>query len=778
MNKLEDRLKRLSTRICALSVAATLAGGAAAVPQALAAGDANEAVCPNEASPGFRRYLADCRAYEMVSPPYKQGFPVETTGYASNDLASGAPLVTGISFGAFAGAPDVEEVNEYLFRRTASGWQTTAIDPQPSQYVLTGLGGGRGALAIGEDGSALMRLHTPTESIYASGLYRRSVDGALSLVGPMLPPSAVPPAPTGLLAGEEGLSFAGAASNFSHVLFYIRALVKGELPPGVATNLWPGDTTVPESGQNTRPQSLYEYTGSGNAQPTLVGVDNTGHLISQCGTALGGLPGSGPIPEGNSHNAVAAGGTRVFFTASPACPGAGENGPGAGPPVYELFARINAEDTVAISQPTPGDCATCDLSSPADANFEGASQDGTKVLFTTTQPLLPGDSGKNLYEYDFNREAKDRIVQVSSGAPVPAVQGVAAVSPDGSHIYFVAQGVLAGKNGEGNEPTEGAPNLYVSVKTCAGGEADCAHPTARTSFVATLAEADAGQWNQSANEPMNVTPDGRFLVFTSTAKLTPEDTSTEPQVFRYDSQNGILVRASIGEQGYNHDGNTEVNHALIPRTAFSGGEHVGVDTHPAVSSDGSVVVFESSDALTSQAAEEPTNPIYSVYEYRGGHVYLISDGRTATGEEGHRGAFATGVSPSGQDIFFRTFGSLLPQDTDSLADVYDARVAGGFPGATESGACSGESCQSPSSLSPTLGTPATATEPSGANLAPPPNTPTPQPNHKISTKEALKQALKACKKKPRRQRAACETRAKRRYAAKGKKSKRAGRRHP
>ena len=38
---------------------------------ALAAGDANESACPNEASSGFRSYLPDCRAYELVSPPFK-----------------------------------------------------------------------------------------------------------------------------------------------------------------------------------------------------------------------------------------------------------------------------------------------------------------------------------------------------------------------------------------------------------------------------------------------------------------------------------------------------------------------------------------------------------------------------------------------------------------------------------------------------------------------------------------------------------------------------------
>ncbi len=52
-------------------VVAMLGVLAVASASALAAGDANEAACPNEGSSGFRAYLPDCRAYELVSPPFK-----------------------------------------------------------------------------------------------------------------------------------------------------------------------------------------------------------------------------------------------------------------------------------------------------------------------------------------------------------------------------------------------------------------------------------------------------------------------------------------------------------------------------------------------------------------------------------------------------------------------------------------------------------------------------------------------------------------------------------
>ena len=212
-------------------------------------------------------------------------------------------------------------------------------------------------------------------------------------------------------------------------------------------------------------------------------------------------------------------------------------------------------------------CLECNTTVKAPAEFSGASEDGSKVFFLTEQELFSGDTTKNLYEYDFDNRDERKIVRVSGGSETPEVQGVARVSENGSHVYFVAKGVLTTEPRGGGcvekcLPAPGANNLYVF-------ERDAANRGGRTAFIATLSSeteaelvkakeactggekveceeraeqafnqrnrADSADWYGSS---VQSTPDGQFLVFDSVADLTPGDTSVEPQVFEYDALEG------------------------------------------------------------------------------------------------------------------------------------------------------------------------------------------------------------------------------------------------
>jgi hypothetical protein len=108
--------------------------------------------------------------------------------------------------------------------------------------------------------------------------------GSFELVGPVVAPGHV--SSNGASGEPQTGGPVGASADLSHVLLSVWASGK---------QAWPGDSTV-EGGD-----SLYEYAGTGDREPVLVGVNNEGRLhgspyvnegaelISKCGTVLGSL---------------------------------------------------------------------------------------------------------------------------------------------------------------------------------------------------------------------------------------------------------------------------------------------------------------------------------------------------------------------------------------------------------------------------------------------------------------------------------------------------------
>jgi hypothetical protein len=378
-----------------------------------------------------------------------------------------------------------------------------------------------------------------------------------------------------------------------------------------------------------------------------------------------------------------------------------------------VFARVDSglpdARTVAISEPSREDCSACDTEAAvlADARFEGASADGSKVFFSTTQPLLGDDTSRNLYEYDFSAPAGQRVVRVSAGdatvadpaagvLPTRCIGGgqtpCPVVSEDGSHVYFVAHGALTvTPNARGEAAQPGAENLYVF-------ERDAAHLSGRVAFIAVLSNEDMERWTElGGGSGPDVTPNGRFLVFGSNRDLTPDDTATARQLFEYDAQTGALVRVSIGQHGFDHNGNVPGNVTKIQKPSYQiSYTSSAYWSSMSVSADGSYVFFESPAGLTPQALNEVPGA-ENVYEYHDGEVSLISDGQDATG-----GVSLYGTDESGRDVFFTTVDPLVGQDSGADLDIYDARVDGGFPPPASPPSCSEEACQGGLSGAPTL----------------------------------------------------------------------------
>ena len=623
--------------------------------------------CPNAAfRQGPSADLPDCRAYELVTPPFKQGGRPNLDGVSPD--GSSAIISSLGNFGCAANNQTTYGAY-YESTRTASGWSTACLDPPASQFPWDQF-----LDATPDLGKTLWKTRATAQSLLALDLTVRNRDGTLQDLGPVEPPAATSGAPgTGSPQGNQiSTKYGGASTDLSRVFFTI------ESNTGAGNMLWPGDNTAPGG-----LDSLYEYVAGRSGPPALVGVDNNGSQLSECGVR----PGAGFTFLGSTSHSVSADGSTVFFTAAGA-----DNGScsGSEPAVSQLYARIGApgstQATVNVAGSSGcGASASCDVTSPPI--YQGAAADGSKVFFTDGSDLyecdLPGDSGPTPTPVAVVDPCPDLRAISGTGADV---QSVAAISDDGSHVYFVADGVLTSTpNKYGAAASQGANNLYLY-------ERDAAFPSGHVAFIGAL----------SSSSPLaKATPDGRFLAFNDSAQLTPDDTSSAQQVFRYDAQTGELVRVSIGQDGFNDNGNTNTYAATI---AVTGNTEV-MQEPLTISDDGAYVVFQSADGLTPQAlngemTDTPGLFANNVYEYHDGEVQLISDGRDATSNDSQSSVQAQGTTAAGADVFFTTGDQLVPQDTDTQQDIYDARIDGGFPPSAAPPSCQGDACQGVPSATP------------------------------------------------------------------------------
>ena len=710
--------------------------------------------CPNEAfRQGPSAYLPSCRVYEQVSPGYKGGYGV--VGPPAMVSPDGE-RVAFESFGVFAGDPLPDIVSVYFAQRVEGvGWRTSPLAPplggvlgdfsSTFESVLAGQLTGEsivttGARPVGASGNEDYLVHnvgspdTSADWEVFGGMALSTNDGE----------------PFG--AGE-----AGADEDLCHIVLQGN---ENETP------------LLPEAEGTDSP--IYDFSrGCGGEEPDvrLVGVNNEGAPINPgCPVRLGlDLTYARGSEQTGLFHAVNADGSAIFFTTD-ADPERGvRDGSCADQPArHQLFVRLGGERTVEVSKPVAeaGSCLEvipCPGSvGRASANFMGASEDGSRVFFTSGAPLVPDDTDKssNLYfavigcpgggqACGASEKEVTSLAQVSHDPNVGQaadVLGVVRVAPDGSHVYFVAGGVLSeGSNAEGRAPIAGADNLYAydaatgatafvadlcSGPSLSGQVEDSECPTDLSSEHHVEQRNDDELWGD--DQEADSTPDGNVLVFSSYGQLSENDANTDRDIYRYDARTGLLTRISTGEDGYDANGNTNGFDASVPINGSNPG-NAAQDAlelrSRSVSDDGQRIVFSTERPLSARAVNGRTD----IYEWYGGgggegRVSMISSGTSPLPDTG-----AT-ISPSGRDIFFTTVEGLVPSDTDGLSDIYDARIDGGFPPApAPRQACSGDACQGPLSNPAPLLVPGSVSQAAGGNFEAPAAV-APRPKVKPKTK--------------------------------------------
>ncbi len=638
--------------------------------------------------------LHDGRAWELVSPVEKQGgevFPADPILGSCKECKPGGDSVHFPMQSAPGGDAVVYEgsafsnqgarvFNEYLSRRTSSGWQTTVLSPTQSSPVAQGYRGFNTDLTEGVLYQIAPSLSPEAPSEYAN-LYRQSTADPLGL-SPLL--TVAPPDRSGPEGSTNTLkiTYVGASADLSRLFFEANDALTGE------TSFAPAAVDGGPTANN-----LYEWS---SGQLRLVNVA-PGNAATSPGAAFG-LPQNPRYPNvpaevsvgveisADLSGAISAGGSRVFWSDASG----------------QVFVREDGERTREI--PDPG-------------AFLAAAADGSRVL------LYDG------HLFNLENEALTDLTQGKGG-----FKGILGQSEDLSQIDFVDTEVLASNEGAALD-NEGKPQ-----RARAGKNNLYAWHEGKTTFVATLLQSDGrepihgsdrdgGDWESPVQRTAEASPDGRWLAFISQARLTGyenlnpscEDSAEGhaefgvnrcSEVFLYDSVSGTLRCASC-----NPSGARPLGASTLRLISFFG---LGSLPQPRYLTDQGRLFFDSQDSLTPSDSNHGVEDVYE-YEPSGVGTCGHAEGCVSLISAGHGSADSNFLASdeSGRNVFFTTRDQLVHADHDELIDLYDAREGGGISSQNEKGGseCQGEACQS-EVAPPSDPTPASSSFEGAGNLPP------------------------------------------------------------
>ncbi len=650
--------------------------------------------CPNDQfRTGAGAHLPDCRAYEQASLVNKDGANALSSGQFSQAAADGDSVTYASTAGLPVGAGGLSSrTNPVLARRTASGWTTNSVIPLAAPQQEVSIAGWDPNLATSysfdQSGANFylgdLAAGTWSTQISASGGWQDFVTG---IDGYSADPKHV------LVGSRDALTF--GAVDGKHNLYDDD---HGTLRLADRVPSFPATSCNDQGGPPCLAPADGGFAGSFQWSGGLNLLNDPGKTLLNS-------------PTHTQANTISSDGSRIVFT---------EAGTG------RLYMRIDGTRTVQISAPAAG--APADPHKPAI--FMAADSTDSIVYFASCEKLTADStatstaadsctdsSGNNptqtmdLYRYE-TAGGQLTDLTVDSGDPKGAgVQGVVGATPDGSWLYFVANGSLASGAPTGScviGGNSGSCGLYVS------------HDGGTPTYLGSLSGSDAsawGEWPGSTDVLARavVAPDGT-LVFTSRARLTAYDNTggavcglnnnqtTGPcfEVYRYRPGDPAPTCVSCNPSGAAPTG-PAVSAPYDGNTAFANGADTSNIVVRSVSSDGNRVFFQTPDKLVAADTNGdqgcPRLAISAIlacsdpYEWEangtgschstaqdGGCLYLLSSGTSSDP------SWLVDASASGNDVFIRTTSQLVPQDADNLYDVYDVRVDGGLAAQHQAGA--------------------------------------------------------------------------------------------
>ncbi len=568
--------------------------------------------------------------------------------------------------------------------------------------------------------------------------------------------------------------------------------------------------------------------------------------VSTCGAFLGA--GTKPIQGGTRGAVSADGGVIVFTApmvssrAGEALTGAGcwnpveeqKKGVAVHPP--QVYASVREpqpsgevrHETLRLSTPMEGVKEGGGTPREYPAQYIGASKDGSRVYFVSEAWLTadhPTVHDRELYECEITSETvaehvtpKCTLTRISKGSPGSEAEHAGAmvdwapvISRDGTVAYFSAFHALA----EGATPQTphsnilaGEVNVYRYDTTSGVTSYIAAVNTQDYVDEPTCADELGQESGPCTTEEWYTTPDGQYLLFDSSIPTDgynsgPRTSCAEPlpytesigdgrcsELYRYDALAGEdgnprLVCVSCGPGEADYEGNAQFDRSATKGPAA--GPPAGM------SDDGAFVFFDSQARLVSEV-EDHTLHVYEWHETSGSHaqsIALISAPNDAfpsffLGSSAYEYETANHEHHvvEGGNVFIGTHAKLVPQDTNTVGNIYDARICQPEspcikPPPGETAQCLGNTCQTPPAT-PRDQTPASEVFSGAGNSSVLGGGSPKTPSATEVRAKKLAAALKKCRKDKRRgRRVVCERSARKRFgpvkrAKKTSRAKRAG----
>lgn len=290
---------------------------------------------------------------------------------------------------------------------------------------------------------------------------------------------------------------------------------------------------------------------------------------------------------------------------------------------------------------------------PPGARFRGATPDGSKALY-----VRPSANGE-LFLYDHadgstTQLSADNEPAPPSGAGIPGNDGgVLGMNDPGTRVYFAAANQIVD-----GEPSAAPMKLYVW---------DADDGVRYIGGMTTSSDEGARAWDFKGSDSAvlrDVSANGETMLVRSAMALTSDPNGGTPQVYRYDygADEFTCVSCPAG-------GTPSGQARLDRRSLYVNAGLLRPRGRRNVSDDGRRAFF----TTPSRLVPEDTNGDIDVYMWEDGSPHLISSGK------GNFTSEFTDASADGDTVFFSTIERLVGWDTDSLRDVYAARIGGGLP---------------------------------------------------------------------------------------------------